>query len=145
MYGYGTSIPPNNNQDEDNVVSPRKVIFCVHGKLSGCCTVVTGTSVDESPAGDYQQNSSSKSLLPALTFNGRINRSAHRKVQLTSFLSSVFIAVLEDHCHRERDEEIDKKARKKLLLASTLCVIFMIAEIVGNAPRRNVRGVRARE
>ncbi|XP_076639208.1 proton-coupled zinc antiporter SLC30A2 isoform X2 [Colletes latitarsis] len=37
----------------------------------------------------------------------------------------------EDHCHRERNEEIDKKARKKLLLASTLCVIFMIAEIVG--------------
>ncbi|XP_076685318.1 proton-coupled zinc antiporter SLC30A2 isoform X2 [Andrena cerasifolii] len=98
VYGYGTSIPPNNNQDEDNVVSPRKVIFCVHGKLSGCCTVVRGTSVDESPAGDYQQNSST---------------------------------VLEDHCHRERDEEIDKKARKKLLLASTLCVIFMIAEIVG--------------
>ena len=98
VYGYGTSIPPNNNQDEDNIVSPRKVIFCVHGKLSGCCTVVRGTSVDESPAGDYQQNSST---------------------------------MLEDHCHRERDEEIDKKARKKLLLASTLCVIFMIAEIVG--------------
>lgn len=38
----------------------------------------------------------------------------------------------EDHCHRERNEEIDKKARKKLLVASVLCVIFMIAEIVGN-------------
>lgn len=44
----------------------------------------------------------------------------------------LFLAVLEDHCHRERNEEIDKKARKKLLIASTLCVIFMIAEIVGN-------------
>lgn len=48
------------------------------------------------------------------------------------FLLNVFLAIPEDHCHRERDEEIDKKARKKLLLASTLCVIFMIAEIVGN-------------
>jgi len=38
----------------------------------------------------------------------------------------------EDHCHRERNEEIDKKARKKLLVASVLCVVFMIAEIVGN-------------
>ncbi|XP_011687981.1 PREDICTED: zinc transporter 2-like isoform X4 [Wasmannia auropunctata] len=76
-------------------MSPRKVIFCVHGKLSGCCTVVKG---DENTTADYQQN---------LTISP------------------------EDHCHRERNEEIDKKARKKLLIASVLCVIFMIAEIVG--------------
>ncbi|XP_066600919.1 proton-coupled zinc antiporter SLC30A2-like isoform X5 [Prorops nasuta] len=38
---------------------------------------------------------------------------------------------LEDHCHRERNEEIDKKARRKLLIASILCVIFMIGEIIG--------------
>lgn len=44
----------------------------------------------------------------------------------------MLLAAPEDHCHRERNEEIDKKARKKLLLASALCVIFMIAEIVGN-------------
>lgn len=95
IYGYGTSIPPNNNEDEENEMSPRKVIFCVHGKLSGCCTVVKG---DENTTADYQQN---------LTISP------------------------EDHCHRERNEEIDKKARKKLLIASVLCVIFMIAEIVG--------------
>ncbi|KOC70785.1 Zinc transporter 2, partial [Habropoda laboriosa] len=101
VYGYGTSIPPNNNQVDENEASPRKVIFCVHGKLSGCCTVVKGNaSIDENAtiAGDFQENSST---------------------------------VPEDHCHRERNEEIDKKARKKLLLASALCVIFMIAEIVG--------------
>ncbi|XP_011171831.2 zinc transporter 2 isoform X1 [Solenopsis invicta] len=97
IYGYGTSIPPNNNEDEENEMSPRKVIFCVHGKLSGCCTVVKGSS-DENTTTEYQQN---------LTMP------------------------LEDHCHRERNEEIDKKARKKLLIASVLCVIFMIAEIVG--------------
>ncbi|KAG5320924.1 ZNT2 protein, partial [Acromyrmex heyeri] len=96
IYGYGTSIPPNNNDDEENEMSPRKVIFCVHGKLSGCCTVVKGSG-DENTVADYEQNS----LSP------------------------------EDHCHRERNEEIDKKARKKLLIASALCVIFMIAEIVG--------------
>ncbi|XP_070171865.1 proton-coupled zinc antiporter SLC30A2 isoform X1 [Polyergus mexicanus] len=96
IYGYGTSIPPNNNEDEENEMSPRKVIFCVHGKLSGCCTVVK-SSIDDNTVTDYQQNQIS----------------------------------LEDHCHRERTEEIDKKARKKLLIASVLCVIFMIAEIVG--------------
>ncbi|XP_012149320.2 proton-coupled zinc antiporter SLC30A2 isoform X1 [Megachile rotundata] len=98
VYGYGTSIPPSNNEAEENDTSSRKVIFCVHGKLSGCCTVVKGVSVDDDAAVNYQKNSST---------------------------------ALEDHCHRERNEEIDKKARKKLLLASALCVIFMIAEIVG--------------
>ncbi|XP_017764743.1 PREDICTED: zinc transporter 2-like isoform X2 [Eufriesea mexicana] len=109
VYGYGTSIPPNNNEVDENEASPRKVVFCVHGKLSGCCTIVkSATSIDETATvttaasaiggSNFQQNSST---------------------------------VPEDHCHRERNEEIDKKARKKLLLASTLCVIFMIAEIVG--------------
>ncbi|XP_076662501.1 proton-coupled zinc antiporter SLC30A2 isoform X1 [Halictus rubicundus] len=102
VYGYGTSIPPNNNDLEENgTSSPRKVIFCVHGKLSGCCTVVKGGGsgpIEEMSATDYRKHST---IIP------------------------------EDHCHRERNEEIDKKARKKLLLASLLCVMFMIAEIVG--------------
>lgn len=58
IYGYGTSIPPNNNEDEETEMSSRKVIFCVHGKLSGCCTVVKGSS-DENAAADYQQNPTS--------------------------------------------------------------------------------------
>ncbi|XP_015428895.1 PREDICTED: zinc transporter 2-like isoform X2 [Dufourea novaeangliae] len=99
VYGYGTSIPPNNNEPEENdATSPRQVIFCVHGKLSGCCTVVKTGSIDETAATDYRENAPT---------------------------------VPEDHCHRERNDAIDKKARKKLLLASVLCVIFMIAEIVG--------------
>lgn len=97
IYGYGTSISPNNNELGDEL-SARKVIFCVHGKLSGCCTVVKGGTADDEKPVDYQEISSN---------------------------------IGEDHCHRERNEEIDKKARKKLLLASVLCVIFMIAEIVG--------------
>ena len=35
------------------------------------------------------------------------------------------------HCHTARQEGIDKKARKKLIIASILCVVFMIAEIIG--------------
>ncbi|KAM3958611.1 proton-coupled zinc antiporter SLC30A2-like [Aphomia sociella] len=38
---------------------------------------------------------------------------------------------IERHCHRSRNEEIDKRARRKLIIASILCVIFMIGEIVG--------------
>lgn len=60
IYGYGTSIPPNNNEDEESHcdMPPRKVIFCVHGKLSGCCTVVK-SSVDDNATADYQQNPTS--------------------------------------------------------------------------------------
>jgi len=35
------------------------------------------------------------------------------------------------HCHQDRKEGIDKKARKKLIFASILCLVFMIGEIVG--------------
>lgn len=38
-----------------------------------------------------------------------------------------------EHCHsnNERSEGIDKHARRKLIIASILCVIFMLVEIVG--------------
>ncbi|KAK9299252.1 hypothetical protein QLX08_007624 [Tetragonisca angustula] len=115
VYGYGTSIPPNNNEiDENEETSSRKVIFCVHGKLSGCCTVAKGvTSIEETA--------------PAAVVDATATATG---VGSADFQQTLSIPP-EDHCHRERNEEIDKKARKKLLLASTLCVIFMIAEIVG--------------
>ncbi|XP_011503815.1 PREDICTED: zinc transporter 2-like isoform X2 [Ceratosolen solmsi marchali] len=78
-FSYGTTILSNNNEIDNKNTSTKKVIFCVHGKLSGCCTLLK----------------------------------------------------VEDHCHMERNEEIDKTARRKLTIASVLCVIFMIMEIVG--------------
>jgi len=42
------------------------------------------------------------------------------------------LADLDDtHCHQERTDGVDKKARRKLILASILCVLFMIGEVVG--------------
>jgi len=35
------------------------------------------------------------------------------------------------HCHKSREEGIDKRARRKLILASVLCLVFMIGEVVG--------------
>lgn len=35
------------------------------------------------------------------------------------------------HCHKNKIEGVDVKARKKLIIASILCVIFMVAEIIG--------------
>ena len=35
------------------------------------------------------------------------------------------------HCHKERYHSIDKRARRKLIFASILCLLFMIGEVVG--------------
>lgn len=35
------------------------------------------------------------------------------------------------HCHRKFSLDVDTKARRKLLIASVLCVIFMIGEVLG--------------
>lgn len=37
----------------------------------------------------------------------------------------------DSHCHNNRDEGIDKVARRRLLFASALCLLFMIGEGVG--------------
>ncbi|CAD6999900.1 unnamed protein product, partial [Ceratitis capitata] len=33
--------------------------------------------------------------------------------------------LVRDHCHRQRTEGVDVKARKKLIIASILCLVFM--------------------
>ncbi|XP_076261744.1 solute carrier family 30 member 3 isoform X5 [Rhynchophorus ferrugineus] len=38
---------------------------------------------------------------------------------------------LNKHCHRSAAPGIDRNARRKLIIASILCVIFMVAEIIG--------------
>nr|CAD7434010.1 unnamed protein product [Timema monikensis] len=35
-----------------------------------------------------------------------------------------------EHCHRTRGEGLDTRARRKLILASIICVIFMLGEVV---------------
>lgn len=36
------------------------------------------------------------------------------------------------HCHAMKEKiGVDKRARRKLIIASTLCVLFMIGEIIG--------------
>ncbi|CAH1400239.1 unnamed protein product [Nezara viridula] len=88
---YG-SVPDQKNTDDG---TGKRVIYCVHGKPSGCCaTLINGSG--------------------------------------SSFSIEVKPRQSDPHCHRERDfSDMDKKARRKLILASILCLIFMIAEIAG--------------
>lgn len=41
------------------------------------------------------------------------------------------VANLWDHCHKPRHEGVDKIARRKLITASILCVVFIIVEVIG--------------
>lgn len=43
----------------------------------------------------------------------------------------IFCFSVRDHCHRQRSEGVDVTARRKLLIASGLCLLFMICEIAG--------------
>ena len=38
---------------------------------------------------------------------------------------------MDSHCHEERESGIDKKAIKKLIITSGICVFFMAIEVVG--------------
>ena len=59
-FGYGTSVPPNNNEPDNGDITSKKVIFCVHGKLSGCCTMIMGSAGDDKGIIDYQNSTHSE-------------------------------------------------------------------------------------
>ncbi|XP_066259110.1 proton-coupled zinc antiporter SLC30A2 isoform X1 [Euwallacea similis] len=100
---YGTA---GSKTTISSITSPKKVIYCVHGKPSdGCCTVMEGEVINiEAETDDIASITKENSDTTEL-----VNR----------------------HCHLADLPEVDKKARKKLIIASILCVIFMVAEIVG--------------
>lgn len=84
----------------------RKVIYCVHGKPSdGCCKVLEGEIVN----------------IP--TDEDNINNVAKENVTATELVNK--------HCHRSESQGVDIRARRKLITASILCVVFMIGEILG--------------
>lgn len=103
--GYG-SLPDNMGVVQDSTQfasnASHRVIYCVHGKPSGCCATVVS---DQSKTGNSIIN------VPSETIN---------------------IDDEDQHCHvNNRPDNIDKKARRKLIIASILCLLFMLAEAVG--------------
>lgn len=84
----------------------RKVIYCVHGKPNdGCCKVLEGEIID------------------IVSDDDNISTVTKENVTTTELVNK--------HCHRPSCPDMDTKARKKLITASILCVIFMIGEILG--------------
>jgi len=81
------------------------VVFCIHGNKWGvatCCEDLEG-----------QNHTEKESLLP--NCNEEERRGSNNSL----------------HCHQAKEEGLDRKAQKKLIQASVLCVCFMIAEVVG--------------
>ena len=87
------------------------LMFCVHGNKYGfatCCDDLNEKGNGHSAFGASDHSS----ILPP-------------SIQLSGSSESM------DHCHTERETGIDKKARRKLVIATVLCLLFMIVEIVG--------------
>lgn len=90
----------------NSITSPRRVIYCVHGKPSdGCCRVLEGEVIDIEAETEDLKNIAKE--------------------------SSSTTELVNKHCHVSALPEVDKIARRKLIIASILCVIFMIAEVIG--------------
>lgn len=80
------------------------LVYCVHGKNSKtCCEKVDMNDID--------------SEFIIFTWNYRRNIIVWQKFT--------------EHCHKPRTEGQDHKARRKLLIASGLCVVFIIVEVIG--------------
>lgn len=99
---YGSLPTINVSGNTNQGPKHRRLIYCIHGKSSGCCSITEGEIIERPCGSTSASESYGQQDVPA---NG--------------------------HCHRERDENVDRKARKKLIIASILCVIFMIGEVVG--------------
>ncbi|KAK9889494.1 hypothetical protein WA026_004773 [Henosepilachna vigintioctopunctata] len=94
--------------NREPIGTPKTVIYCVHGKPStGCCKVLQGEVCG------LKTDSPQQLLHP----------NAKEDLHTTELIKK--------HCHHNHESGIDKKARNRLLLASSLCLVFMLAEIIG--------------
>ena len=94
------------------------IIFCVHGNKFGmarCCDDLHAGTDDENQENGVQHG-----------------ESGSRNDRITSANSTVASDNSSEHCHSAREGyALDTKARRKLIIASVMCLFFMIVEIVG--------------
>ncbi|XP_050531656.1 zinc transporter 2-like isoform X2 [Daktulosphaira vitifoliae] len=82
----------------------KQLVYCIHGKPSGCCATLVSSADD--PNANHEKQNSSDPKSPITIFN--------------------------EHCHPYRESTSDQnKARRKLIFASALCLFFMVGEAVG--------------
>ncbi|XP_021915914.1 zinc transporter 2-like isoform X2 [Zootermopsis nevadensis] len=91
--------------DSTNQSTIQHVIYCIHGKPNGCCVLSDSEIIDQPINGDATSNHERKDPFTA--------------------------TIVGEHCHQFIPTTVDRKARRKLIIASILCVVFMIGEVVG--------------
>ncbi|XP_071440781.1 proton-coupled zinc antiporter SLC30A2-like isoform X2 [Hetaerina americana] len=102
---YG-GLTSTDNISESSAPNVQRLIFCVHGNPRGCCVISNGR--DRCGSREKIDGVNEEVILP--------------NPELSADLG---------HCHQERNNAVDVRARRKLIIASILCVLFMIGEIVG--------------
>merc|ERR1712004_930266 len=94
------------------------VVFCIHGNKYGvvkCCD-----SLNEEAGASNQDNAKLTGTLNEVSDEDASSSRRNRR------------APSDQHCHTNAEgPTMDKKARNKLILASVLCLFFMILEIIG--------------
>ncbi|XP_050437611.1 zinc transporter 2-like isoform X1 [Adelges cooleyi] len=98
----GTGAPFNRQASIGS--TGKQLVYCIHGKPSGCCATLVSTPDDQNANHEKPDPSDPKS--PITIFN--------------------------EHCHPYRESTSDhQKARRKLIFASALCLFFMVGEAIG--------------
>lgn len=98
---YG-SLP---NDSTNSNPSIQRIIYCIHGKPNGCC-ILSDSELTDGP------------------LHGSTAARHKRRDSLTA-------TIVGEHCHQLVPITVDEKARCKLIIASILCVFFMIGEAIG--------------
>ena len=89
----------------ENPNSRSSIIYCSHGKNAKICCGNLEVSLELDSPDESKENSMSNQRLDKLVLS---------------------------HCHSLTTESgVDRHARKRLIFASILCVVFMIGEVVG--------------
>ncbi|KAG4065600.1 hypothetical protein HA402_012590 [Bradysia odoriphaga] len=83
-------------------------------------------SETDHPIVEYKKNygTASEQSISTLVYcvHGKSSKTCCERVDLND---------IDKHCHKPRTEGQDRKARKKLLIASGLCIVFIIVEVIG--------------
>ncbi|CAB3360208.1 Hypothetical predicted protein [Cloeon dipterum] len=85
----------------------------------------------KSQYGTLEESMSDKMPFQASLSHGFDDGVAKTKVPAIALVGDSDSSSSGEHCHKDRGNTIDQAARRKLITASVLCLIFMLGEIVG--------------
>ena len=110
-----------------NTVEEDKAPFITHRTQCSNSNDVIDSICDTD---DLHDNSSELENAPLITYQSHSNG-------VDSYLTDI-------HCHESKPIYSNARARRKLLIASIVCLLFVVAEVVGKSGRFNNYSMSAR-